>query len=65
MLQDFHLMRDHPLHGTTILAGMWGTKLTNTEVQKHWRKTLSEGMKDPIFWTKEPSGGPDQILMTR
>lgn len=22
----FHIMRDHPQHGTTILAGMWGIK---------------------------------------
>ena len=24
--KDFHIMRDHPYHGTQILAGMWGSK---------------------------------------
>lgn len=24
--KDFHIMRDHPYHGTPILGGMWGVK---------------------------------------
>jgi hypothetical protein len=24
--KGFHIMRDHPYHGTTILGGMWGVK---------------------------------------
>lgn len=24
--KDFHIMRDHPYHGTAILGGMWGAK---------------------------------------
>ena len=24
--KDFHIMRDHPYHGTQILGGMWGSK---------------------------------------
>jgi hypothetical protein len=24
--KDFHIMRDHPEHGTQILAGMWGSR---------------------------------------
>jgi hypothetical protein len=24
--KDFHIMRDHPLHGTEILGGMWGCR---------------------------------------
>ena len=26
--KSFHIMRDHPWHGTEILGGMWGCKLT-------------------------------------
>ena len=25
--EPFHIMRDHPLHGTEILAGMWGARM--------------------------------------
>ena len=24
--RDFHVMRDHPLHGTSILGGLWGVR---------------------------------------
>ena len=58
-------MRDHPLHGTPILAGMWGTKLEKAKIRENWRKVLSEGMKDALFWTKEANGGPDQFFLTR
>ena len=27
--RSFHIMRDHPHHGTEILGGMWGTKNNN------------------------------------
>lgn len=42
----FHIMRDHPWHGTPILGGMWGVKsplLTNIS-------TLIENYKKGDFW---------------
>lgn len=44
--KGFHIMRDHPWHGTEILGGMWGVKkgvLPNM-------KTLIENFKKGEFW---------------
>ena len=31
----FHIMRDHPAHGTYILGGMWGAKLTTSTRERY------------------------------
>lgn len=33
--QDFHIMRDHPLHIQPIMGGMWGLKLTQNRTKYH------------------------------
>jgi len=58
-------MRDHPLHGTTILGGAWGTKLQNPNVREEWRKSWAKGMTDKIFWAKRTDKGPDQVFLDR
>ena len=32
--KGFHIMRDHPAHGTEILGGMWGSKKNNVNNMK-------------------------------
>ena len=35
-----HIMRDHPGHKNDVLAGMWGSKLTNKTVRLQWKNSL-------------------------
>jgi hypothetical protein len=58
-------MRDHPLHGTTILGSGWGSKLQNPNVREEWKKTWENGLKDPIAWANRKQNGPDQVLLDR
>ena len=64
-MPDFHIMRDHPLHGTTILGGEWGSKLTNDDVRTKWKKTWEDGLKDQIVWASRSSHGSDQVFLNR
>jgi hypothetical protein len=63
--EDFHFMRDHPLHGGTILGCGWGTKLLSREVRNKWKETWENGLKDPIVWSSRESHGPDQEFLDR
>lgn len=53
--KDFHIMRDHPYHGTAIMAGMWGIKggiLKDLEQSiDHFKATTEKG-QDQSFLTK-------------
>jgi len=42
----FHIMRDHPYHGTEILAGMWGCKYPILKDMKDFIKDYTKG----DFW---------------
>ena len=63
--RDFHFMRDHPLHGTTILGGAWGTKLYSPMVRREWERTWALGMEDPILWANRSANGPDQEFLEK
>lgn len=55
--KKFQIIRDHPAHGTHILAGMWGIKkgLLNFNIEHKFSKFLKEG--DIIF-------GSDQMFLS-
>jgi hypothetical protein len=46
--KDFHIMRDHPLHGTEILGGMWGCRNNilkpYRDIYKNFMRTDSHGL---------------------
>ena len=44
--KNFHIMRDHPWHGTEILGGMWGAK----RGVLNQMKTLMEDYEKGDFW---------------
>lgn len=44
--KDFHIMRDHPAHGTAILGGMWGAKSGSIPEMKSLILQYSKGN----FW---------------
>eukprot|EP00092_Neocalanus_flemingeri_P009488 GFUD01010214.1.p1 GENE.GFUD01010214.1~~GFUD01010214.1.p1 ORF type:complete len:192 (-),score=41.11 GFUD01010214.1:30-605(-) len=58
----FHIMRDHPAHGTYILGGTWGAKLTNKTRDKYAgmvKKLVQDASGNE--WKK----GLDQILLSK
>ncbi len=63
--RDFHFMRDHPFHGTTILGSGWGVKLRRDLIRKSWRTAWNVGWQDPMVWAKRSSHGPDQGFLDR
>lgn len=56
--KSFHIMRDHPHHGTPILGGMWGVK---TEKLRNIR-TLIDKYYETDKW-KNPICGVDQDFL--
>ena len=44
--KEFHIMRDHPFHGTEILGGMWGSK---KGIIKNMKEMIDEYIKGN-FW---------------
>ena len=44
--KDFHIMRDHPWHGTQILGGMWGVR---NSILKDMKNKIDEFVKGN-FW---------------
>jgi hypothetical protein len=44
--KEFHIMRDHPAHGTEILGGMWGSK---KGIIKNMKEMIDEYIKGD-FW---------------
>jgi protein O-GlcNAc transferase len=44
--KSFHIMRDHPYHGTPILGGMWGVKFPKLKDLTKWIDSYTKGE----FW---------------
>ena len=44
--KDFHIMRDHPFHGTQILGGMWGCRNGILRGITEWINNYNKG----DFW---------------
>jgi hypothetical protein len=44
--KDFHIMRDHPYHGTQILGGMWGCRNGILKGISEWMEKYTKG----DFW---------------
>lgn len=50
--KDFHIMRDHPYHGTAIMGGMWGSrggKLKGISQAIHLFKATTDKGQDQSF----------------
>ena len=64
---QFHIMRDHPYHGVSILAGMWGSRLTNPQINSKWQDAWNEGFKDDneLIWVPRESRGQDQLFLDK
>ena len=60
-------MRDNPAHGIEILGSGWGVSLgvRNSTVRNFIVESFQEASKDPIFWAKRDSYGPDQGFLKR
>ena len=58
----FHVMRDHPQHGTEILGGMWGARM-DTGHREQFREVMGELLEGArgLSWRK----GLDQSLLTK
>jgi hypothetical protein len=53
--KDFHIMRDHPYHGTAIMGGMWGC-----------RGGIFRGLEDTIENFKANTNkGQDQLFLSK
>jgi len=63
--KSFHIMRDHPAHTTTILAGLFGSKLLNLEIRNQWNKSFSGGLQDSILWKGRKFIDADQQFLSR
>lgn len=53
--KDFHIMRDHPYHGTAIMGGMWGIKgglIKGIEQKIQVFKATSDKGQDQTFLAK-------------
>ena len=75
----FHVMRDHPMHGTEILGGMWGARLDTghrdqlrgamerllASVSSHTRHTSSLILSSVQDSAQGWRKGQDQTLLTK
>ena len=56
-------MRDHPLHGWEVLAGMWGVKLT-PHMRLRLKQTFSHIFHEKLFFANpDESIYSDQYLI--
>ena len=58
-------MRDHPKHGTSILGGIWGTRMLHQEVRQFWVDVWKKAMNDPIMTKPRSEYNPDQAFLHR
>ena len=55
--KSFHIMRDHPWHGTQILGGMWGAKYPKLKEMKELIEKYTKG----DFWQVDQNFLRDKI----
>ena len=65
--EPLHIIRDHPNHDQPILAGLWGTKLSNDLIRNKWRESWKNGFLNEklLMFSKPDSYGPDQTFLKR
>ena len=61
----FHVMRDHPAHGVSVVGSTWGTKLTDLGTRMLWMKTWRKGLTKKLLWAPRRKWGPDQDFLHR
>ena len=64
-LKTTHVMRDHPLHHFTLMAGTFGVHQATFTDWNMIKDSFLLAMTDPIFWAPYKSYGYDQILLKR
>ena len=57
--RSFHVMRDHPQHGTEILGGTWAYR-ASADGRRSWLDTWRNILKDSSAW-----GGKDKVFRRR
>ena len=60
--KSLHIMRDHPLHKTAILGGMWGLKLRKLE-RFSMISAFNLASHDPILYALQDSHNDDQNFL--
>ena len=58
----FHVMRDHPGHHITVLAGMWGIKLNQNSVREAWKTSWDKAMNEPLMKANATYGADQRFL---
>ena len=60
-----HIMRDHPNHHWSIMAGTWGARLTDQSMRDKWSQVWANILADPLCWRGREEYSPDQHLLAR
>ena len=63
--QDFHAMRDHPMHDTSILGGLWGVKFQRQVIREKFADSFNQLLLDPLANATRNTHGPDQTALTK
>ena len=63
--KSLHSMRDHPAHHHPLMAGMWGTKISQDTVRQQWLRSVQNILADPESRASRESKIPDQSLLKK
>jgi len=64
----FHVMRDHPDHGTVMLGGMWATRMeerNDANIRDKWIQSWNNILKDEENFASRLETSHDQNLLAR
>ena len=62
--RSFHMMRDHPQHGTEMLGGAWGWRDTGGG-RGRWREAWDRILADQATWAGRDNWQTDQYILRR
>ena len=57
----FHIMRDHPAHGTAMLGGMWGMRLTHGAARPPFTQLFHNMLTHGNMWSRGLDQGFNSI----
>ena len=58
-------MRDHPMHDTSILGGLWGVKFKRQCIRENFADSFNQLLMDPLANATRTTHGPDQTALTK
>ena len=61
----FHFMRDHPMHGNSIMGGLWGLRLYNYAVRQQYIDNWPNFESYPVYRAPRNVKGQDQQMLHR